>query len=100
MNNDLAKRIIDGMRAKPVLPVSGNEREISLEVSRVLQPLFEGRDEDDRARLASLVARLMIDHLAGIDTDRAKQVLGTLAGYAARSQVAPQSERAQFFGKG
>lgn len=100
MNNNLVRRTIDEMRMKPLLPVSGNEREISLEAARALQPLFEGRDEDDRARLAALVARLMIDHLAGIDTDRARQNLGTLGGYAARSQVAPQSERAQFFGKG
>lgn len=77
-----------------------DDREITAAVADALRPLFQGADVDDAARLANIGCGLLLDVLAGLDTDRARQALGALAAYAKQSQRGPLGDRAAIFGKG
>jgi len=77
-----------------------DNRQIEAKIAEALKPIFEGADADDKARVCNLACGLLLDVLAGLDTDKARQTLGALAAYAKRSQVACQNERSMFFGKG
>lgn len=77
-----------------------DDRQIELDIAHALAPVFEGADVDDKARLCNIACGMLLDVLASLDTDRARQTLGALAAYAKMSQAAPQNERAMFYGKG
>lgn len=73
------------------------EREIAKDLAR----LFKGADDWAAAQNADAAARMLIDVLAGMDTDHARQLLKGLSHYAVRSaKHGCQTERSKFFRKG